>query len=162
MRVATATATTAIQTLGRMRRIISSFSSDVRGVHSPGPSRATTAATMSCPETPQDAPFSLRLAFRRPDNLATASDSWSYLRCLRAPSRRLARQRERSFEALAGALGCFRQLQCGHGCKRVAPVEQATGVHANSRSELLGARSDHFDVLRLPEQQVDRVEGQVV
>jgi hypothetical protein len=59
--------------------------------------------------------------------------------------------------ARAGRL-LARDLQGVHGCERRAPDDQPLCVQAGCRGEPLAARCDRLEVVRSPEDQVDRVE----
>ena len=80
----------------------------------------------------------------------------------RLPGRGPIRERHGGLDALTRAFGCFGELECDHACESSAPVEKAPSVHVDGRSQLFGAWRNHIDVVRLPEQHVDRIEGQVV
>jgi hypothetical protein len=51
-----------------------------------------------------------------------------------------------------------RQLQGAHGCECHAPAKEPLCVQAGRRGEPLGARLDRLKIIRLPEEQVDRIE----
>src|SRR5919201_2724493 len=59
---------------------------------------------------------------------------------------------------LARSLRRRGQLQCGHAGERRAPREQALRTNADCQGQLVAPRLDRLDLLRLPEDQVDRVE----
>jgi hypothetical protein len=64
-----------------------------------------------------------------------------------------------SLNACLGAVSLARELQGAHACECRAPAEEPLYVHACRWGEPLGARCDRLEIIRLPEDQVDRVES---
>jgi len=52
-----------------------------------------------------------------------------------------------------------RELHGAHACECHAPAHEPPCVHAGRRGEPLDARRDRLQIIRLPEEQVDRVES---
>src|SRR5207245_11232774 len=63
----------------------------------------------------------------------------------------------RRFCALPGTS----EVRGGHSSERSTPVEEPSRVNTDRRSQVPGAADDRVEVARLPEEQVDGVEGRV-
>jgi hypothetical protein len=66
---------------------------------------------------------------------------------------------QEGLNACAGTVSMASELQGAHDRECDAPAEDPLCVHAGRRGEPLGARLDCLEIIRLPQDQVDRVEG---